>query len=129
MDAETAGCVAYQNSDLEGIGRFLSDDFTLTDSKGNVESKEEGLEGIRSGEVRYTTFYNKDMKVRLYGTSTAVVLGQTVVKGTYQQKPFDLEVQFTDTLYKTGGRWVLVAGHVSRLLVKVDPGPVNATHK
>lgn len=121
IDAENAGCVAYQNSDLDGIGRFLADDFTLTDSQGNVETKKEGIEGIRSGEVHYTTFYNKGVKVRLYGKSTAVVLGQTVVRGTYKQKPFDLEVQFTDTMYKIGGQWRLVAGHVSRLIVKVDP--------
>jgi hypothetical protein len=60
-------------------------------------------------------FENYDMKARLYGDNTAVVLGKTRVKGTAEGKPFDRVVQFTDTLIKRHERWQLAAGHVSRL--------------
>ena len=58
-------------------------------------------------------FENYDMKVRLYGDSTAVVTGRTKLKGVYNGKPIDKVVQFTDTLVKQNGHWRLAAGHVS----------------
>jgi hypothetical protein len=54
------------------------------------------------------------MKVRLY-PGTAIVTGQTALAGTAAGKAFDVEVRFTDRLVWLRGRWVLVAGHVSRL--------------
>jgi ketosteroid isomerase-like protein len=57
------------------------------------------------------------MKVRVHG-DTAVVTGKTHTKGVSGGKPFDFQFQFTDTFVKDGGRWRLLAGHVSKLLAK-----------
>jgi ketosteroid isomerase-like protein len=114
LDAERAGCLAYEHNSVEGLRSFLEDDYTLTDSKGIVTTKQDDLDDFLKGRIHYTAFFNKGMKVRLYGDA-AVVIGQTVVRGTSQGQPFDVEVQFTDTLVRRGGRWRLAAGHVSRL--------------
>ena len=55
--------------------------------------------------MHYDVFENYDMKARLYGDNTAVVLGRTHVKGTAEGKAFDRVVQFTDTLIKRDGQW------------------------
>jgi ketosteroid isomerase-like protein len=112
--AEVAGCEAYEHNDAAAIRRFLAEDYTLTDSKGVVTTKQDDIDDAVKHRVHYTTFRNKNMKVRLYPGS-AIVTGQTLVKGTAAGKPFDVEVQFTDTLVLLNGRWVLAAGHVSRL--------------
>lgn len=114
LEAERSGCFAYQNHDVEGVRAFLADDYTLTDSKGVVTTKQDDLDDFLKDRIRYSTFENKNMKVRLY-PGTAIVTGQTLVKGTAQGKPFDVEVQFTDTLVNLRGHWRLAAGHVSRL--------------
>lgn len=114
LQAERTGCEAYQNNDPEGVRRFLTDDYTLTDSKGTVTTKQDDLDDFLQNRIHYTTFENKNMKVRLY-PGVAIVTGQTVVKGTAGKNPFNVEVQFTDTLVYVRGRWVLAAGHVSRL--------------
>ena len=90
-------------------------EFTLTLSSGEVNTRADEINELRSGKVHYDVFENYDMKARVYGDSTAVVLGKTRVKGTADGKPFDRVVQFTDTLIKRDGRWQLAAGHVSRL--------------
>ena len=71
------------------------------------------MSDAKSGKVHYAVFENYDMKVRLYGDSTAVVTGRTKLKGVYNGEPIDKVVQFTDTLVKQNGQWRLVAGHVS----------------
>jgi ketosteroid isomerase-like protein len=114
LQAERTGCKAYQDNDVEGVRRFLADDYTLTDSKGTVTTKQDDLDDFLKHRMHYSTFENRNMKVRLY-PGVAIVTGQTLVKGTAGKDPFDVEVQFTDTLVYLHGRWVLAAGHVSRL--------------
>ncbi len=113
LQAERDGCAAYLNGDAEKIANFLTEDYTLTNSKGEISARADDIADATSGRVHYDEFENYDMKVRLYGDSTAVVTGRTKLKGVYDGKPVDKIVQFTDTLVKQNGHWRLAAGHVS----------------
>ena len=108
-------CKAFLDADAAALERVLTADFTLTLSNGEISTRADEINKLRSGKVHYDVFENYDMKARLYGDNTAVVLGKTRVKGTSEGKQFDRVVQFTDTLVKRDGRWQLAAGHVSRL--------------
>jgi ketosteroid isomerase-like protein len=115
LQAEHDGCVAYLRGDADKIAIFLTDDYTLTNSKGEISTAADDIEDARSGRVHYDVFENYDMKLRLYDGHTAIVTGKTKIKGNAQGKPIDIIVQFTDTFVKQSGRWRLAAGHVSRL--------------
>jgi ketosteroid isomerase-like protein len=114
LQAMVEWCAAAQKGDAAALERILHDDYTLTSSRGQVTTKADDLAEARKGEVRYELLENRDMKVRLYGT-TAVVTGRTVVKGVSGGQAFSAEFQFTDTLLKVKGRWRPVASHASRL--------------
>ncbi|MCP3139125.1 nuclear transport factor 2 family protein [Pyxidicoccus xibeiensis] len=128
LDALHAGCEAFRIGDVRLVNDFLGEGFTLTDSSGNVTTREETLTEIRNKEPRYEVFRNHDMKVRLYGT-TAVVNGITTVKGTSGGKPFAAELQFTDTLVKQDGKWRIVASHVSPRPKPKEAPPKEAAPK
>jgi ketosteroid isomerase-like protein len=112
---ERDACKAFLDADVAALERVLTPDFTLTLSNGEVSTRADEVNGLHSGKVHYDVSENYDMLARLYGNDTAVVLGQTRVKGTSDGKPFDRVVQFTDTLIRRDGRWQLAAGHVSRI--------------
>lgn len=112
---ERDACKGFLDADAAALERVLTPDFTLTLSNGDVSTRADEINDLRSGKVHYEVFENYDMLARLYGDNMAVVLGKTRVKGTSDGKPFDRVVQFTDTLIKHDGRWQLAAGHVSRL--------------
>ncbi|MFP2910624.1 nuclear transport factor 2 family protein [Pyxidicoccus sp. 3LFB2] len=114
LEALHAGCEAFRTGDVRAASDFLADGFTLTGSSGSVTTREQTLTELRNKEPRYEVFRNHDMKVRFYG-DTAVVNGITSVKGTSGGQPFAAELQFTDTLVKRGGKWRIVASHVSPL--------------
>jgi ketosteroid isomerase-like protein len=114
LQFERDACKAFLDADVAALERVLTPDFTLTLSNGEVSTRADEINELRSGKVHYDVFENYDMLARLYG-DTAVVLGKTRVKGTADGKPFDRIVQFTDTLIKRDGRWQLAAGHVSRI--------------
>ncbi len=115
LQAERDGCAAYLRGEADKIANFLTDDYTLTNSKGKISTAADDIEDAKSGRVHYEVFENYDMKVRLYGGHTGIVTGKTKVKGTAEGKPLDIVVQFTDTFVKQGDQWRLAAGHVSRL--------------
>ena len=115
LQFERDACKAFLDADVAALERVLTPDFTLTLSNGEVNTRADEINELRSGKVHYDVFENYDMLVRLYGNDTAVVLGKTRVKGTADGKPFDRVVQFTDTMIKRNGRWQLAAGHVSRI--------------
>ena len=106
---------AFLDADVAALERVLTPDFTLTLSSGDVNTRANEINELRSGKIHYDVFENYDMTARLYQENTAIVLGKTRVKGISEGKPFDRVVQFTDTLVKRNSRWQLAAGHVSRL--------------
>ena len=113
LQFERDACKAFLDADVAALERVLMPDFTLTVSNGDVSTRADEINELRSGKAHYDVFENYDMIARLYGDNTAVVLGKTRVKGIAEGKPFDRVVQFTDTLIKRDGRWQLAAGHVS----------------
>ena len=115
LQFERDACKAFLDANVAALERALTPDFTLTVSNGEVSTRADEINELRTGKVHYDMFENYDMLARLYGHDTAVVLGKTRVKGTADGKPFDRVVQFTDTLIKRDGRWQLAAGHVSRI--------------
>ena len=115
LQFERDACKAFLDADVAALERVLTPDFTLTLSNGEVSTRADEINELRSGKVHYDVFENYDMLARLYGNDTAVVLGKTRVKGTADGKPFERIVQFTDTMIKRNGRWQLAAGHVSRI--------------
>lgn len=112
---EKAGCAFYLHNDAANIAKFLTSDYTFTDSKGEISTAADDIDDARLGRVKYTAFENYDMKARVYNGATAIVLGKTKVKGTVQGASVDIVVEFTDTFIKQDGRWRLAAGHGSRL--------------
>src|ERR1700751_4817358 len=108
-------CKGFLKADVPELERVLTPDFTLTLSDGDVNTRADEINELRSGKVHYDVFENYDMLARLYGEDVAVVLGKTHVKGTADGKAFDRVVQFTDTVVRRDGRWQVAASHVSQI--------------
>jgi ketosteroid isomerase-like protein len=117
LQTERDLATAYLKSDANGIAQGVMEDYTLTNSTGKITTRADDIGEARKNDPKYEIFENYDMKVRLHG-DTAVVTGKTHTKGVSGGKPFDFQFQFTDTFVKDGGRWRLLAGHVSKLPAK-----------
>jgi hypothetical protein len=115
LQFERDACKAFLDADPVALKRVLTPDFTLTLSNGEVSTRGNEVDELRTGKVHYDVFENYEMKARIYGDNVAIVLGKTHVKGTSEDEPFDRMFQFTDTVVKRDGRWQVAASHVSRL--------------
>jgi ketosteroid isomerase-like protein len=119
LQTERDLAAAYQKSDADGIAQGVMEDYTLTNSMGKITTRTDDIDEAKKNDPKYEIFENYDMKVRVHG-DTAVVIGKTHTKGISGGKPFDFQFQFTDTFVKDGGRWRLLAGHVSKLPAKKE---------
>jgi ketosteroid isomerase-like protein len=117
LQTERDLAAAYQRGDADRIAQGVMEDYTLTNSMGKITTRADDIDEAKRNDPKYETFENYDMKVRVHG-NTAIVIGKTHTKGISGGKPFDAQFQFTDTFVKDGGRWRLLAGHVSKLLAK-----------
>ncbi len=117
LQTERDLAAVYQRGDADAIAQGVMEDYTLTNSMGKVTTRADDIAEAKKNDPKYEIFENYDMKVRVHG-DTAVVTGKTHTKGISGGKPFDAQFQFTDTFVKDGGRWRLLAGHVSKLPAK-----------
>lgn len=114
MAVTQAACDAFRNRDLPALEQLLAPDFTLVGTDSAIQPRAQAISEVQSGEPRYELFQNHDMSAHVYGDA-AVVQGITSLKGTAGGKTFAVDVRFTDTLIRTGGRWRIVVSHVTRI--------------
>ncbi len=113
LRAEAAVCAAYEEGDGDSLRNRLADDFTLTNSKGGITTRDQEVDSVSRRDPAYLVFRNHDQKVRLYGDA-AVVTGVTTLQGHTASATFAGDYAYTDTwVYRDG--WKLAASHASLL--------------
>ena len=70
LQFERDACKAFLEADVVALERVLTPDFTLTLSNGEVSTRADEINELRSGKVHYDVFENYDMLARLYGNDS-----------------------------------------------------------
>ena len=96
--------------------RVEAEEFIFTDSAGGITTKAEDVASLDTppGEFKLVSYDVDEMKVRVYG-KTAVVTGRTITVSRGKDRDITGKTRFTDVFVKRGGRWLIVAGHSSRI--------------
>lgn len=102
------------NADVDGLDKLLADDWLLTHSDGQVQTKVGYLTELSSRSRKNQAIANEDVRLRLYG-NTGVVTGTSVQSGVSDGKPWSGRFRFTRVWVQRDGAWVMVASHSSRV--------------
>jgi len=114
MAVTQQACDAFRDGDVPRAERLLAPGFTLVGTDAQVQTRQQVLAELRTGEPRYEVFRNHSMSAQVFGNA-AVVQGITTLKGSAGGKSFEADVRFTDTLIRERGQWRLVASHVTKI--------------
>jgi len=106
---------AWIKHDVEAYARLLADDYTCTGPDGDMITKAQDLEELRSSTT--ASAIADDFRVRVY-RDAAVVTFRLTFKNEFKGKESTGQERFTDTWVKRGGRWQCVAVHYSRIAQK-----------
>ena len=110
---------AVLQSNTTVLQNLLSDDYLAITASGTLQTKDQTLENLHSGRVRFTSLEVSDRKVRFYGT-TALVTSVAEVRGTAGDNELTGSFRFTRVYVRDPkGAWKIVSFEASRVR---DPG-------
>ncbi len=105
---------AIRTADTAAMERIYSDTYVSTSPSGLVRSKAEVIADFKAGTLKIESIDSEDLTVHPYG-DTVVVTGLTRIKGTDKGRSLTGDQRFTQVYAKKGGRWQIVAFHLSSI--------------
>jgi ketosteroid isomerase-like protein len=110
---------AWRSALLKGntaaMDALLADDYMAITDSGILQTKEQTLANLRSGNVRLTALDISDRKVRFYGT-TALVTSLAEVQGTTPEGNISGSYRFTHVYARNAqGTWKIVSFEASKI--------------
>jgi ketosteroid isomerase-like protein len=118
QQAERQRFAALIAQDVAALDPMLGDELHYCHSTGRVENKQQFLETVRSGGIRYESIDVHEFQARLYG-ELAIGTGYITVQGKLGGQPVTLELRYTDVYAWRSGRWQLINWQSTR----VAPAP------
>ncbi|HEX8248377.1 MAG TPA: nuclear transport factor 2 family protein [Pyrinomonadaceae bacterium] len=119
---ERAWLDAYEQNDAKAMEAIVADDFTITFTNGSMQTKPQIMNMIkapRSAASPPPKFYTEEVQARVYG-ETVVLIGRVTSEWQQSGQTMKEQNRYTDTYVKRGGRWQVVASHLSNV-----PKPKN----
>ena len=137
---ERAWLDAYEQHDTKAMDAIVADDFTITFPNGSMQTKPQILDSIKAPRNPATPplkFYTEDVQARVYGDTVVILIGRVVTEYLREGKTMKEQNRYTDTYVKRGGRWQVVASHLSNVaqprpqtsLVSSNAVPVRSLHE
>ncbi len=100
---------------VPAMDRLLADDYIGITSNGSLQSKEQTLENLKEGTLRFSSLDFFDRKVRFYG-HTAVVTSRADVNGNAGDGNISGNYRYTRVYVRAGsGGWKIVSFEASRI--------------
>jgi hypothetical protein len=102
-------------TDINRLGRLLSDQLLYTDASGRTQNKAEYLNSVRSSQVRYTSFDYSGTRITAVTDDVATLGGKAVLNGNINGIRIVSAIAFLSVWKKENGAWHLFAYQSSKL--------------
>jgi hypothetical protein len=113
--AERQRFAAMTSQDVTALEPLLADELYYCHSNGEVQTKQQLVEALRSGQLRYEAIDLREFHVRQYGD---VALGSGLVNVRASlggASPVILDMRYADAYVWRDGRWQLATWQSTRL--------------
>lgn len=98
-----------QKGDADGVARYLADDVAYGNERGEILSKAQVLDNLRSRKQKFLSFKHDDIHVQVHG-DTGIVTGRSTSVVEYQGKVSSHPRRFMNVWEKqSDGQWLLTA--------------------
>jgi uncharacterized protein (TIGR02246 family) len=106
-------------ADAAGLVRIFADDYMQYDESGRASTKQDVIEKLTSGKIRYVSMASTGRQIRFLTDNIAVVHGSEDDVVEQAGKRFPVSYVYMDVVMKREGRWRIVA---SQLAMPVTTG-------
>ena len=105
---------AFAKADTGFMEKYFADDFTAIHSDGNLSTKAQEIDNVKSGALKWDSVDTHESKIHAYGdTSVRIALASS--KGTVGGKPYSGDYRTTQFWVKHKGNWKIVAFQSTRV--------------
>jgi len=98
----------------DSLESVLDDRLMFIHSNGWAENKQELIQDIKSGKLRYVNIDISESTARLYA-NTAIVTGKGKFTVLLDGNNLDINLYYTEVYILKNGKWVLASRHANRL--------------
>ena len=105
---------AFREHDTAALARVLADEFTFSDPRGRVKSKQQWLEDIASGKLVFDSIEAGDVEFQHLG-DRALVKGSAQVKARYTEADYNGTFRYLGVYTKHGADWKLILTSAERV--------------
>lgn len=106
-----AGDRALMSADIESLADIFADDYVQYDPAGRAFTRQEVLENLRRGTVRYPVINSTGRRVRLFG-DFAIVHGSESDEVEADGRRFSVHYLYMDVVCKRSGQWEIVGSQL-----------------
>jgi uncharacterized protein (TIGR02246 family) len=94
--------------------RIYADDYTQSDESGRISSRQEIVDRLTSGQIRFISMKSTGRDIRLLRDDVAVVHGSEEDEVELEGRRCTARYIYTDVVVKRNGRWQIVASQLAR---------------
>lgn len=100
--------------DVAELSRIFADDYVQYDESGKSFSKQDVINNLKSGTIRYLSMTSTGRRIRLLGGDVAIVHGSEDDEVEQGGKRLPVTYVYTDVVVKRQGKWQVVASQLAR---------------
>jgi hypothetical protein len=104
---------ALVTADLTELSRIFADDYVQYDEAGRPSNKQDVLNKLKSGALRYVSMISTGRHIRLLSRETAIVHGSEEDEVEQAGKPRSVRYIYMDAVVKRNGEWQIVASQLA----------------
>lgn len=101
-------------ADLRELSRIFADDYVQYDETGRASTKQDVLNNLKSGAIRYVSMISTGRRIRLLSREAAVVHGSEEDEVEQAGKRCSIRYIYMDAVVKRNGKWQIVASQLAR---------------
>lgn len=101
-------------ADLAALSRIFADDYIQYDESGRSSTKEDVLNNLKSGAIRYLSMISTGRRIRLLTDDVAIVHGSEDDEVEQAGRRFQVRYIYTDVVMKRNGSWQIVASQLAK---------------
>lgn len=113
-EIETRTAAALVNANFQALGSVFAEEWTLIGSEGQILTRQQIFEHLRSGELKFSAYELGEMDIRIFG-DTAVIVGHGNSHGEFKGEKFEQDEVYSDTFIRVGEKWRCVLTHSSQV--------------
>lgn len=100
--------------DLGELSRIFADDYVQYDESGKAFTKQDVLNNLKSGAVRYLSMISTGRGIRVLSEDIAIIHGSEEDEVEHDGRRFPVGYVYMDVAMKREGRWQIVGSQLAK---------------